>query len=66
MNVWTPAAPTRKSPTDVGAWSGMITNDELGLTYWFVPIFQLITVGLVVLGVWLHRWWAARRAEPKR
>lgn len=45
-------------------WSGMITNDELGLTYWFVPIFQLITVGLVVLGVWLHRWWVARRAGP--
>lgn len=46
-------------------WSGMITNDELGLTYWFVPAFQLLTVALVVLGVRLHRWWAARRQAPR-
>lgn len=46
-------------------WSGMITNDELGLTYWFVPICQLMTVGLVILGIILHRWWSARRAAPK-
>ena len=41
-------------------WAGAITNDELGLTYWFVPVFQLGVAVIAVAAVWLHAWWRRR------
>jgi hypothetical protein len=47
-------------------WAGTITNDELGLSYWFGPLYQLVTALLGVLGVWAHAVWFTKDREASR